>query len=73
MNLFEYSDTVSYLRGAHSVKFGANIKRVQSNLISPQRFAGTVGFGSITDFLEGITNRLQLNDPANDLMAENQW
>ena len=63
MNLFEYSDTVTYMRGAHSIKFGANIKRVQSNFVSPQRFPGVIGFGSISDFLLGDTNRLQLVDP----------
>ena len=63
MNLFEYSDTVTYMRGAHSIKFGANVKRVQSNMVSPQRFPGVIGFGSIEDFLRGDTNRLQLVDP----------
>ena len=63
MNLFEYSDTVTYMRGAHSIKFGANVKRVQSNFVSPQRFPGVIGFGSIPDFLRGDTNRLQLVDP----------
>jgi hypothetical protein len=67
MNLFEYSDTVSYMRGAHSLKFGANVKRVQSNMVSPQRFSGRLGFGSLPDFLVGDSNRLQLIDPAADL------
>ena len=46
-NLFEYSDTVSWTRGPHSVKFGANLKRVQANLISPQRTFGSLAMGSI--------------------------
>ena len=46
-NLFEYSDTVSWTRGPHSVKFGANLKRVQGNLISPQRTFGSLSMGSI--------------------------
>ena len=46
-NLFEYSDTVSWTRGPHSIKFGANLKRVQGNLISPQRTFGSLSMGSI--------------------------
>ena len=46
-NLFEYSDTVSWTRGPHSVKFGANLKRVQSNMISPQRTFGSHQMGTI--------------------------
>ena len=41
-NIFEYADTLSWTRGAHSLKMGANLKRVQANLISPQRTFGSL-------------------------------
>lgn len=65
-NLFEYSDTLSYLKGAHSFKFGADIKRVQSNLVSPQRLYGTITFNSIADFLAGNLGVFQYVKPGSD-------
>ncbi|MEE8461643.1 MAG: TonB-dependent receptor, partial [Acidobacteriota bacterium] len=54
-NLFEYSDTLTWTSGRHSVKLGANLKRVQANMISPQRTFGSFQFGSggIFDYLTG--------------------
>ncbi|MEE2822089.1 MAG: TonB-dependent receptor, partial [Acidobacteriota bacterium] len=52
-NLFEYSDTVSWTKGSHSVRFGANLKRVQANMISPQRTFGSFQFKDIFNFLVG--------------------
>ncbi|MDA2934180.1 TonB-dependent receptor [Acidobacteria bacterium AH-259-D05] len=54
-NLFEYSDTLTWTSGRHSVKLGANLKRVQANMISPQRTFGSFQFGpgGIFDFLTG--------------------
>jgi hypothetical protein len=51
-NLFEYSDTLTWTSGQHSVKLGANFKRVQANMISPQRTFGSAQFG----FVNGIFN-----------------
>ncbi|MBI2822028.1 MAG: TonB-dependent receptor, partial [Acidobacteria bacterium] len=67
-NLFEYSDTVSYLKGAHSLKFGADIKRVQPNLVSPQRLFGTITFTSITNFLQGNASIFQFVRPGSDVI-----
>jgi hypothetical protein len=44
-NLFEYADTVTWTTGQHSVKIGVDFKRVQANLISPQRTFGSMQFG----------------------------
>ncbi|MBI2821439.1 MAG: TonB-dependent receptor [Acidobacteria bacterium] len=52
-NLFEYADTLSWNLGRHSLKIGANIKRVQANLVSPQRTFGSMQFGTIFDFFSG--------------------
>ena len=45
-NLFEYADTLTWTSGRHSVKTGFNLKRVQANLISPQRTFGSMQFAS---------------------------
>ena len=52
-NLFEYADTLNWTSGSHSVKVGANLKRVQANLISPQRTFGSFQMKDIFNFLVG--------------------
>ena len=51
-NISEYADTLSWTRGAHSVKIGANLKRVQANLLSPQRMFGSLQLDTF-DFYAG--------------------
>jgi hypothetical protein len=45
------SDTVSYLRGKHSLKFGGEVRRFDGNsyLLNP----GTMQFNSVSDFING--------------------
>ena len=45
-NLFEYADTLTWTRGSHSLRMGANFKRVQANLVSPQRTFGSQQFSN---------------------------
>ena len=45
-NLFEYADTLTWTSGRHSVKTGFNFKRVQANMISPQRTFGSMQFSN---------------------------
>jgi hypothetical protein len=45
-NLFEYADTLTWTKGSHSLKMGANFKRVQANMVSPQRTFGSMQFAS---------------------------
>jgi hypothetical protein len=52
-NLFEYSDTLTWTRGAHSVRTGFNLKRVQANLVSPQRTFGSFQMTNVFDYLVG--------------------
>ena len=65
-NLFEYADTLTWITGRHSVKLGANIKRVQANLISPSRVFGSIGFGDVLAFLQAQTNTFQFVEPGSD-------
>ncbi|MEE8348627.1 MAG: TonB-dependent receptor, partial [Acidobacteriota bacterium] len=66
-NLFEYSDTLSYLKGNHSLKFGVNIKRAQGNVIAPQRLYGSIIFNNIPEFLRGNAFIMQFIRPGSDL------
>ncbi len=52
-NLFEYADNLSWSSGRHSVKTGFNLKRVQANLVSPQRTFGSIQFNTFFHFISG--------------------
>ena len=56
LNVFEYSDTLSYSRGSHSLKFGFNYKRYQQNHNQANNKRGSYTFGSLRDFLENRPN-----------------
>ncbi|MGH9847217.1 MAG: TonB-dependent receptor domain-containing protein, partial [Blastocatellia bacterium] len=48
------ADTLSYLRGKHSLKFGGELRRFFNNNFS--KTTGTFGFASPADFLRGNAN-----------------
>ncbi|HKQ74562.1 MAG TPA: TonB-dependent receptor [Blastocatellia bacterium] len=48
------SDTVNYLRGKHSLKFGGELRRFYNNNFA--KTPGTFGFASPADFLRGAAN-----------------
>ena len=50
-NTFQYSDTINYNRGTHSLKIGADVQRIQTNEFDTFRGMGHFGFDSLTDFL----------------------
>lgn len=52
--VFVWSDTVSYLVGKHSLKFGTEIRRFQNNNFSQD--TGSMVFTSIPNFLAGQAN-----------------
>jgi hypothetical protein len=51
-NTFQFADDLSWNRRAHSIKLGANIRRLQLNngTFAPS-FTGALRFNSVTDFL----------------------
>jgi hypothetical protein len=53
-NKFGAGDDVTWNHGAHTVTFGADIMRVQSNVYSPFEYGGDYIFLGLQDFLEGI-------------------
>ncbi|MFQ5740935.1 MAG: carboxypeptidase regulatory-like domain-containing protein [Acidobacteriota bacterium] len=52
-NLFDFTDNVAYTRGAHSVKFGGNVKRIQINETNSLLDNGLWNFFSLQNFLQG--------------------
>ena len=53
-NKFGVGDDVAWNHGAHTLTFGADIMRVQSNVYSPFEYGGDYIFLSLQDFLEGV-------------------
>ncbi|MGO9590115.1 MAG: carboxypeptidase regulatory-like domain-containing protein [Candidatus Acidiferrales bacterium] len=53
-NKFGAGDDVAWNHGAHTITFGADIMRVQSNVYSPFEYGGDYIFLSLQGFLEGV-------------------
>jgi hypothetical protein len=72
-NTFGAGDDVAWNHGAHTVTFGADILRVQSNVFAPFEFGGSYPFGSLQTFIEGIpggsTGYAVANSPFTDNAA----
>ena len=52
------ADTLSYLRGRHSFKFGGEFRRFYNNNFNGD--AGTLAFASVNDFINGAPNTFTL-------------
>lgn len=50
-NSYQFSDTLSYLRGPHTFKFGTDIRRIQLFNLSAFDTKGTFTFNNLQDFL----------------------
>ena len=50
---FQYTDTLSWVRGRHSMKFGAEFRRFRNNNFNGGT-GGTINFATLTDFLNGV-------------------
>ncbi|OFW27784.1 MAG: hypothetical protein A3J28_16060 [Acidobacteria bacterium RIFCSPLOWO2_12_FULL_60_22] len=58
-NLFQLTDTFSYIQGAHTVKFGADFQRIRLNTKNASRERGEYQFTQgLPGFLAGRANRL---------------
>ena len=53
------SDTLNYLKGKHSMKFGGEFRRFEGN--NYQNTAGTVNFTTTTNFINGAANTYTAN------------
>ena len=50
-NTFQYSDTINYTRGTHSLRVGADLQRVQTNEFDTFRGQGAFDWDGLEDFL----------------------
>jgi hypothetical protein len=50
-NSYQVYDNLFVVKGIHSLKFGANVERIQDNSFSSSFPGGVFGFGSVADFI----------------------
>ncbi|HTC63060.1 MAG TPA: TonB-dependent receptor [Candidatus Saccharimonadales bacterium] len=66
-NSFQYYDNLFYTKGIHSVKFGANLERIQSNTLGQDFPGGQIIYNTLYDFL---TNGLGANSTGASINAD---
>ena len=71
-NSYQFYDDAFVTRGAHALKLGFSVERIQYNELSVQRPNGTFGFGSILSFLQNQPSNLIIGDPNNSIELGNR-
>ena len=62
-NKYPLADDVIWTKGAHSLRFGASITRIQSNFEQQGWWGGFYSFASLSNFLQGIPSLFQGPEP----------
>ena len=52
-NTYQYNDILTFTRGSHQFKFGAEVERIQANSFFDSNVRGTFTFLTLRDFLDG--------------------
>ena len=71
-NTFQYSDIVTRTQGAHQLKFGGELSRVQANSVFDSNVRGTFTFQSLNTFLQG-TPALYTQRFGNSVRGNRVW
>ena len=70
--VYEFADNVSYVKGRHSFKFGGILKDYFSNPQNNRNFMGTITFGSVQQFMQGIPTMIQ-GQRIDSQLSYQQW
>jgi hypothetical protein len=57
----QVQDIVSWVNGAHSIKFGGDMQHVRSTFIDLSDISGTFSFASVADFINNAPSRFRQN------------
>lgn len=69
--VFQFSDKVSYTRGAHYLDIGAEVHRVESQQFSGTQVRGTLRFANLKALVQGIPN--QVTGPMSGSDGTKDW
>lgn len=58
---WQAQDTLTFLRGAHTLRVGSDVQRIRSTFIDLSDVSGTFNFESAGDFLAGMPSRFRQN------------
>lgn len=58
---YQAQEAFTYIKGSHSLKFGAEIQRIKSTFIDLSDASGTFNFDSVGDFLANVPSRFRQN------------
>src|SRR5262249_36143989 len=56
---YQFQETLNYARGAHSLRFGADVQGIRSRFVDLSDATGTFNFASPADFLANKPSRYQ--------------
>jgi hypothetical protein len=78
---FQFQDTLTNMRGPHSLKFGLDVQRINSTFSDLSDASGTFNFASAGDFLANIPSRFRQNFQTSStqrnlylgLFAQDEW
>jgi hypothetical protein len=70
--VYEFADNISYIKGKHSFKFGGILKDYFSNPQNNRNFMGTINFGSVQQFMQGIPTSIQ-GQRIDSQLSYQQW
>jgi Carboxypeptidase regulatory-like domain/TonB dependent receptor len=62
-NLFQWGDDLTYVRGAHTFKWGVNIERIRENEITSSNSRGDYTFADLPSFLANVPSGFQAPPP----------
>ena len=65
-NSWQGYDNVFYTKGIHSLKFGANVEKIQYNSLSLRQAGGVYNFNSLSDFLTNMPASFQTDTPGTE-------
>jgi hypothetical protein len=62
-NNYQFADDAFWTRGAHTVKFGMDIERMQFNYLASNNFGGRWNFDTISDYLQNKSKHFEATLP----------
>jgi hypothetical protein len=70
---YALADDIIWTSGAHSIKIGASVERIQSNVNGPFQLGGTYTFTSLQNFLTGTSSQFVAVLPSDKGGSNDAW